>query len=332
MAGEWRRDHSGKRVLISAYEHPSVREPAKKFCRATEVTELTLGEEAFAGGVGLVSWMMANNETGVIYDWQALTLRHVADGSGFGFHADAAQWIEKMPLDEIGSRAPATGSAHKFGGPRGVGFLRLSGDAAGVAHGFQSGGPQESGRRAGGEPAGVAAMLAALEHAQSQSPGDAGPRDKFEEQRPAGGRPGPSTPLEYEHGYRAAPRQQAVAGAAEPARVSMLDRKRLQQRQTCDSHVLAAMGLRPDELKRVLRFSSGWTTTADDGQSLAGVLHHPRGTRCPRAPPRRTRDRRPAAQPLPRPCCAGSLVAMPPRPNTAMFPSRITSRANSFRR
>ena len=50
MAGEWRRDHSGKRVLISAYEHPSVREPAKKFCRATEVTELTLGEEAFGGG------------------------------------------------------------------------------------------------------------------------------------------------------------------------------------------------------------------------------------------------------------------------------------------
>jgi cysteine desulfurase len=39
-----------------------------------------------------------------------------------------------------------------------------------------------------------------------------------------------------------------------------------------DSHVLAAMGLRPDEMKRVLRFSSGWETTADDWRALAAAL------------------------------------------------------------
>jgi cysteine desulfurase len=272
-AGEWRSDHPGMRVLISAHEHPSVREPAMKFCRAIEANESTIDAEARAGNVALVSWMMANNETGMIYNWQALAHRALA--AGFDFHSDAAQSIGKMPLDGIGAESPMlTGSAHKFGGPRGVGFLRLSPRAAEAASRFQLGGPQEGGRRAGTENLpGVAAMLAALEWAQSHLPGDAAPRDEFEN-RIAWPVVGFDRPRLWNTSLVIAPRHDNRLWLA-----------RLSQRgfqcstgSACssgkdgDSHVLAAMGLAPGEMKRVLRFSSGWTTTADDWRALAAAL------------------------------------------------------------
>src|SRR5208337_4450048 len=74
----------------------------------------------------------------------------------------AVQWIGKMPAKGLGECDFLTGAAHKFGGPRGIGFLK-------VPHRSQTtplllGGKQEGGRRAGTENvATIVAMLAALE-------------------------------------------------------------------------------------------------------------------------------------------------------------------------
>jgi len=162
----------GARVLISAIEHPSVVEPfhAELAGRVTEtpvdrhgVVRLDALETALGGGAGngvLVSVMAASNESGTLQPWPelaALCRRH-----GAAFHTDASQWLGKLPAAGLGGCDWVTGSGHKFGGPKGVGFLV-------VPAGLQTlrtdrGGPQERGRRAGTEDvAAVAALVAALE-------------------------------------------------------------------------------------------------------------------------------------------------------------------------
>ena len=106
----------------------------------------------------LVGVMAANNETGVLQPWRealAACRKH-----GVPFLCDAAQWIGKMSAAGLGACDFVSGCAHKFGGPQGVGFLKVPARFRALI----AGGPQEDGRRAGTENvAGVLAMIAALE-------------------------------------------------------------------------------------------------------------------------------------------------------------------------
>ena len=157
-------------VAISAIEHPCMRDP---FFAALpgRVVEMPVDRDGVVrlddlagmlrgGKTAFVSVMAASNETGVIQPWQeiaGLCRRH-----GAAFHTDAAQWLGKLSAAGIGACDWVTGSGHKFGGPKGVGFLVVAEAAAGF-HGDR-GGPQECGRWAGTENvAGIAAMVAALE-------------------------------------------------------------------------------------------------------------------------------------------------------------------------
>ena len=71
---------------------------------------------------GLVAVMAANNETGVLQPWrEALAL---CRERGVAFFCDAAQWIGKLPAAGLGACDYMSGSAHKLGGPQGVGFLK----------------------------------------------------------------------------------------------------------------------------------------------------------------------------------------------------------------
>ncbi len=109
--------------------------------------------------VACVSIMAASNESGVLQPWTELASlcrdRHIP------FHTDAAQWLGKLPASGLASCDWVTGSGHKFGGPRGVGFLVVP---AGTRFRGDVGGPQEAGQHAGTEnlPA-IAGMVAALE-------------------------------------------------------------------------------------------------------------------------------------------------------------------------
>lgn len=110
----------------------------------------------------LVSIMLANNEIGTIQNIKELC--DIAHNHGAAFHTDAVQAVGHIPIDvkELGIDY-LSASAHKFNGPRGIGFLYASGKR--LLTSFHDGGMQEKGRRAGTEnvPA-IVGMAKALEN------------------------------------------------------------------------------------------------------------------------------------------------------------------------
>jgi cysteine desulfurase len=164
------------RLLLSSVEHPSVRSGGRFPASAVEevpvladgrldlaVLAARLGALRESGGHPLVSVMLANNETGVIQPvGEAAALVHEAGGL---LHVDAVQAVGKIPCDIKALGADLmTVSAHKLGGPKGVGALILGSEALHLRDPLIKGGGQERGGRAGTENvAGIAAFGAAAE-------------------------------------------------------------------------------------------------------------------------------------------------------------------------
>ncbi len=149
-------------VAISAIEHPCVREPARQLAKAgghlREIAVDAAGRidqddfrQALAQRPAIVSVMLANNETGVVQEIDALT--RAAHGSGAWFHSDAVQALGKLPVDFRALNAAGlhalTLSAHKLGGPKGAGALVL--DKRVELMPQIAGGGQERGLRSGTE-------------------------------------------------------------------------------------------------------------------------------------------------------------------------------------
>lgn len=174
--------HSNGDVLISSIEHPSVLEPAARLINNDfKVVKLPVDKQgrvsvesldaAMTTQTRLVSIMWANNETGTIQDIAALTA--AARQQGMVFHCDAVQAVGKLAVDFKAAGVQLMSlSAHKFGGPKGVGALVVEEGLEWPA--FIVGGGQEEGWRSGTEnvPAivgfGVAAQQAKqnLQHYQ----------------------------------------------------------------------------------------------------------------------------------------------------------------------
>jgi len=282
-----RHAEADQSMVISAIEHPCVREAAYHWFGANRVIEIPVTSD---GRVvmdelasiltqhhpALVSIMAANNETGALQPW-----REIADlcrQHAISYHCDAAQWFGKMKDADFTACDWVTGSGHKFGGPKGVGWLVIPEHARRPLR-LTPGGPQESGHRAGTEdyPA-IAAMLAAFEEAEARDPIDASLRDQFEQHLRAelpGVRflatEGPRLPntsmvllpshsnLKWltrlgEAGFAVSTGSACSAGKGNP------------------SPVMAAMRLDHDEMGRVLRFSSGRETQREDWRGLATAL------------------------------------------------------------
>ena len=110
----------------------------------------------------LASVCWANNEIGTVQDIPALA--RVAHDAGALFHTDAVQALGKVPVDVRAAGVDAASfSAHKVGGPKGVGALYLK--ARTPFHALVYGGGQESGRRSGTQNVCGAAGFAAAAHA-----------------------------------------------------------------------------------------------------------------------------------------------------------------------
>jgi cysteine desulfurase len=109
----------------------------------------------------LVSLMYANNEIGALLDFEHVS--ELCRAHGALFHSDTVQAIGHFPIDLSKTYASfISGSAHKFHGPKGVGFLYMNSDN--IVHPFIHGGSQERNMRAGTENvAGIAGMAKALE-------------------------------------------------------------------------------------------------------------------------------------------------------------------------
>ncbi len=170
-----------RRLLVSAIEHPSVLSGGRFSPEAigtigvtgSGLIDLDHLRRLLAGGPPtLVSVMLANNETGALQPvGEVADIVHEAGGL---LHVDAIQALGKIPLDIKAIEADlVTLSAHKIGGPKGVGALVLAEEVQGLEPLLRGGG-QELGRRAGTENvAGISAFGAAVRAAMAALEGDA---------------------------------------------------------------------------------------------------------------------------------------------------------------
>jgi cysteine desulfurase len=274
-------------IVISPTEHPSVLEPARELFGA-RIHWLGVSRDGWVnpdevsarlGGVlgGLVVVMAANNETGLVQT-ATMDIAALCQRAGAWFLCDATQWIGRMPARDLAPDAFVVGSAHKFGGPKGVGFVRVPPAATGFRG--QRGGEQEYERRAGTEnlPA-IMALLAALEFAEEQSP-----VDRFDWSTGFAADVVRRVPGARVNSGEAARLWNTVSlclPAHENTRwVTRLDKLGFEvstgsacaSGSSAPSHVLAAMGLTPEEARRTIRVSSGWETTRADWRALAEAI------------------------------------------------------------
>ena len=150
-----------RRLIVSAIEHDSVQETSRVLGVTVEVLPVDADGRADLAWLGarLAAWdtadgkpfvalMLANNETGVIQPVaEAAALVRAADG---WLHVDAIQAAGKIAVDSRALGADTLSiSAHKIGGPQGVGALTF-GPRATLSR-RQHGGGQERGRRGGTE-------------------------------------------------------------------------------------------------------------------------------------------------------------------------------------
>jgi cysteine desulfurase len=276
--------NQGDHVITSSIEHHAVLHACKHLeelgCAVTILPVDGRGlidpsdvKRAIRPNTKLISMMMANNETGVLQPVEEIG--KIASEAGIYFHTDAVQATAKIVIDvnRIGCHA-LTISGHKMHAPQGIGalFVKKGTKIRPLLHG----GRHERSRRAGTENVpgivglGKAAELAKLALEQANVEKMAALRDRLEEgilaevdDTDVNGNGAPrianTTNIRFDHiegeslvialdlkGLAVSTGAACSSGAIEP------------------SHVLIAMGLRPDQARSSLRFSLGKQTTDDD--------------------------------------------------------------------
>ena len=262
--------HGHARVLVSAIEHESVLKAVPDAERipvdGNGVVDLAPLERLLAGGPALVSVMFANNETGVIQPIAEVV--RLARAAGALVHCDAVQAAGKVPVDLHGLGVDYLSlSAHKLGGPTGVGALVVRGGVPFATD--RLGGGQESYRRAGTENvAGIVGFGAAAE-ASRDGLDVAALRDHIEASLPgkvhgAAAPRLPNTTCLSMPGVKAETQVLALdlAGVAVSAGSACSSGK------VTRSAVLAAMGVDPAEAETAIRISCGWNTVFEDIERL----------------------------------------------------------------
>src|SRR5262245_58517419 len=276
---------------ISAVEHPSVLAGGRFYRESTTripvsgdgvidlgVLEKELTKHHLVGGRPFVSLMAANNETGAIQPVTAAA--EIVHAAGGVLHSDAAQVAGRLPLDFCALGADMiTLSAHKIGGPKGVGALVLR---EGVpVEPLIKGGGQERRRRAGTENVaaiagfGVAAERAAAEVEKATEL--AALRDELESRALAvepdtvvvSGRVArlPNTSCVAVPGTKA----ETLVIGLDLAGVAVSAGSACSSGKVEASHVLSAMGLSPELAQGAIRVSLGFSSVSADIERFIGA-------------------------------------------------------------
>jgi cysteine desulfurase len=275
------KGQAAERLLVSAIEHASVLSGGRFSSEAIQtigvtragIVDLERLRALLAGAPpALVSIMLANNETGAIQPVaQAAELVHAAGGL---LHVDAIQALGKIPFDLASTGADLISlSAHKIGGPKGVGALVLAEGIEGLAPLLRGGG-QEKGRRAGTENvADIAGFGAAVRAALDGRERDSGRQERLRDRLGSGLRQTsgavvfagelerlPNTVLFSIPGMRA---ETAVIGF-DLAGIAVSSGSACSSGKVQPSHVVEAMGYGPELAQGAVRLSLGWSTTEAD--------------------------------------------------------------------
>lgn len=174
------RDLGVERIISSPIEHHAVLHTVQRLKKEQdiELIMLDLNEKGQIDPLQLesylqerdkktlVSLMYSNNELGTMIDIEAIG--DLCSEYGAYFHSDTVQTIGYFPIDLQKTKVHfITGSAHKFHGPKGVGFIYINSDA--MLQPFIDGGAQERNMRGGTENIlGILGMARALELADAE--------------------------------------------------------------------------------------------------------------------------------------------------------------------
>lgn len=272
-------------IITSAVEHPAVLETARALTGDAPEALITMpvdrdGQihpDEFESvirqhGAVLVSIMLANNETGVITN--LVPLIEVAHAAGALVHTDATQFVGRLPLDLSDLDVDLLSlSAHKFGGPQGVGALFIRRGTPLPQRPLVFGGGHERGWRAGTlNVPGIVGLGAAAEAAHrlldDETPRIAKLSNLLENELLE------RIPRSHVNGSRA-PRLPGVSsitipGAPADAVLASMPHVAASDGSACSagapspSHVLLAMGLSRDAADSTIRFSLGYATTEQE--------------------------------------------------------------------
>lgn len=270
--------HAKSPILVSAIEHDSILSGRRGLETVPVLPSGILNLEALSsrlaqGEPGLLSLMLVNNETGAIQPVAAAA--KCAREHGWTVHTDAVQAAGKIPLSMGALDVDYLSlSAHKFGGPQGVGalVLRPGMDPAPLLQG----GGQERRRRAGTENvAGIAGMGLAADIALDQPIRNQDFQAQIEAALPIGAR------VVAGDSDRVSTITCAVWPGKTAERMLMkfdLEGVSLSSGSACSSgkvgasHVLSAMDYDTEDALSALRFSTGWNTTQAEVTALVNAI------------------------------------------------------------
>ncbi|MEV1069255.1 cysteine desulfurase family protein [Streptomyces sp. NPDC050263] len=276
---------AGGALVTSAVEHPAVLETARALTSDApeSLMLLSVDEDGLvdldglhlalaASSVAIVSLMAANNETGVLTDLAPIV--KAAHAAGALVHTDATQMVGRLPIDLLESDVDLLSlSAHKFGGPQGVGALFVRRGIALPYRPLIFGGGQERGWRAGTlNVAGIAGAGAAAEASRRDLISDgtriAQLRDSLERTlvEQAGdcrinGAIGQRLPGVTSITFHGAPADAVLAGMPD---VAASEGSACAAGAPTPSHVLLGMGRSREEADSTVRLSLGYATTEHD--------------------------------------------------------------------
>lgn len=271
----------GRHLISQSTEHPAVLDTLRALRReAFDITLLPVDaggrvdpqrvQQAIRKDTVLVSIMTANNETGTLQPIDELAA--VCSGAGVWLHTDATQALGRIPVDVMAPQVDLlSASAHKMGGPKGVGLLYIRSSGRPVRCNAEiHGGAHESGMRSGtlNVPAIVGFGAAAAQRLSRGSHAVAQLRDRLE--RDLQTAIGPVT-VHGSHTHRLPNTLSFSIDRVDSATLlAQLPELALSTGAACTSadrgpsHVLRAMGVAQAQCYSSIRASLGHRTTSAD--------------------------------------------------------------------
>ncbi|HII07296.1 MAG TPA: cysteine desulfurase, partial [Methanotrichaceae archaeon] len=291
LSNKDREDRGGRHIITTSIEHPAVLEPCRYLERqGFEVTYLPVTKEglveietlesAIRDDTILISMMHANNEIGTIQP--IAEAGEIAKARGIAFHTDAVQTVGKIPakVDDLGVDLLSI-SSHKLHGPKGVGalYIREGTEIEPIMHG----GGHERGMRPGTENVpGIIGLATAAELAEKSLDEDmvriAGMRDRLAEfvlERVedvwVNGSRTKRLPNNLNLGFSYI-EGEALLLRLDAEGIAVSTGSACSSKKTVASHVLTAIGLKPEEAHGSLRITLGRENTDEEVDYTAKAI------------------------------------------------------------